>query len=48
MSCSTNFNRNAMLGVSVETVLMLVCCCAKGGGIPVFKSAPLFLFPVIT
>ena len=44
MSCSTDFNRNAMLGASVETTCMLVCLCANGGGIPLFKSAPLFFF----
>ena len=47
MSCSTDFNRNAMLGASVETAYILVYRCANGGGNSVFKSAPLFLFTVI-
>jgi len=41
MSCSTDFNRNAMLGTSAEIYCMLVCRCTNGRGIPLFKSAAL-------
>jgi len=37
MSCSTDFNRNAMLGASVETAYVLVYRSANGGGILAFN-----------